>query len=223
MKNTLLITLLGTAVTLATPSVSFADHGHSFKNGTQKHNHKNRSQWHNKSPRNKHVINHNNHRKPVHTQNATVAKRNNNTTFSITWNTSGPIFTYSNVPQVQHNHHYQKPRRIVKQNHGALIYKRIHKQAKRIQQGIRNGQLVNREARRLQQEQHHIKQMMVQYKRDGRINRYERDKLNQLLNVASNNIYRKSNNHRTRYTQRNQPRSNHNNVNNNYYHHFVQF
>lgn len=238
MKHTLLIALLGATVTLATPSLSFADNGHKFKNGSLDQNHTHKYKQRNKSQQVKNDRRHKNDKKrfvskPKATnrthkhvnkhvtkkhqvvKNHRDHKKNNNTSFSITWNTGGPIFTYGNLPQ---NHGYQKPRRHVKPNHAAVIYKRIHNQANRIQNGVRNGQLVNREVRRLQQEQGHIKHTMAQYKRDGRINRHESSRLNQLLDVASNNIYQKTNNHRTRYTQRRN-----NNGYNNYNNHFVQF
>lgn len=230
MKQTLLIALLGATVTLATPSLSFADNGHKFKNGSLDHNHKyrNKDRRHYKNDKkrvvakpaktnrtNRHVTKKHVTKKHHVFKNHHNRKRDNKSSFSITFNSGGPVFTYGNLPQ---NHGYQKPRRHVKPNHSALIYKRIHNQANRIQHGIRSGQLVNREVRRLQQEQGHIKHTMAQYKRDGRINRYESSKMNQLLDISSNNIYQKSNNHRTRYTQRRN-----NNGYNNYNNHFVQF
>lgn len=237
MKHTLLIALLGATVTLATPSLSFADNNYKFKNGDLDHNHQqkykhkknkqqvkeNRRQHKNDKKRfvakppkshrtNKQVRkDRHNNRQIVKNKQRHNKHNDSNPTFSITWNTGGPIFTYGNETR---NHGYNKSYKKNYKNRGKRIYKRLNNQANRIQHGVQNGQLVNREVRSLRHEQRNIKQTMSHYNRDGHINKYESSELNQLLDVASKNIHRKSNNRRTRYVQ------NHNNYNNN---HFVQY
>ena len=253
MNKTLLIALLGATITLATPSLSFADNGYKFKSGSaernHQHKHKHGTRHHHKNnnkkfvakpPKKRQVVKQtkrvvkNNHannknkrdyRKNQYTnqRNAQYNKqrnsqhnyKNNNRSgdpsFSITWNAGNSTVTYGNG---SFNNGYNNGHN--KRNTGKLIYGRLNTQASRIRNGINNGQLVNREVSRLRNEQRNIKQTMSHYKRDGHLNRYERSKLNQLLDVASNNIQRKSTNHRTRYAQ------NHNHYNN-YNNHFVQF
>jgi len=231
MKHTLLIALLGATVTLATPSLSFADNGYKFKSGldnnhSQKdqkaHARKDRRQHkndhkrfvakppkphrvikqiqrdHNKNrQRNKQVVknghkNKHGYNKHGHNDHNYHNKHKNKPSFSVSWNVGDSTISYGNDAYVYDNG-YQK-------NRGKRIYKRINRQANRIQNGINNGQLVKREVRKLRYEQRDIKQTMSHYKRDGHLNRYERSKLNHLLDVASNNIQRKSNNRRTRYS-----------------------
>lgn len=241
MNKILLISLLGATVTLATPSLSFADNGYKFKSGTLDHDHiykhkhqksratkkshqsKKRHQTKNKHknfvakpPKQRQIATHtkrlvknshthNNHKSDYRNKPHNNRSHNNNEpTFSISWNVGGSTITYGNG---DFNRSYNK------RNQGKRIYKRIHRQANRIQQGVNNGQLVNREVRKLRREQRRIKQTLSHFKSDGRLNRKERSKMNQLLDVASNNIHRKSNNSRTRYAQ------NYNNYNN----HFVQY
>ena len=131
---------------------------------------------------------------------------NNKPAFSISWNVGNSGVTYGNNSH-SYNHTYYNNGRIAntnkhyQKNRGRKIYKRLNRQANRIQNGINNGQLVHREVRKLRREQRDIKQTLSHYKRDGHLNKYERSKLMKLLDIASNNIHRKSNNHKTRYSQ----------------------
>ena len=243
MKHTLLIALLGATVTLATPSLSFADNGYKFKGGVDHIDNQHRQKSHANKERRQHKndhkkfvakppkqhrlnkqtkrdLNKNRHRnrqivkkghgnKNKHSYNKHGHNnynkhrdnQHNKPSFSISWNVGDSTVSYGNDAydygyNDTYNHGY-------KQNRGKRIYKRIHKQANRIQHGINNGQLVKREVRKLRYEQRDIKQTMSHYKRDGHLNRYERSKLNQLLDVASNNIQRKKNNRLTRYSRHN--------------------
>ena len=251
MKHTLLIALLGATISLATPSLSFADNGYKFKNGENQkyskhhkqnnrhnrqksHANKNRSQHKNnqkrfvaKPPKPHRVIkqikrdlnktrhhdkrvtrnnrSHNNkhrynkQRNNNHNYRKNHNYHNNKPSFSISWNVGDSTISYGNDRHYStYNKSYNKDHR---RNHGKRIYARIHNQANRIQHGINSGQLVKREVRKLRREQRDIKQTLNHYKRDGRLNRYERQELNQLLDIASNHIHRKSNNHLTRYTR----------------------
>ncbi len=250
MKQILLIALLGVTVTLATPSLSFADNGYRANGGSdykldqqrqkahankQRRQHRNdhkkfvakpqkphrvikqikrdlnKTRHHNKQfvknkhgHNNKHGYNkhgHNNHKKHGYNKNY----HNNKPSFSISWNVGDSTVAYGNNGYNQnyntgYNNGYNKSHR---KNRGKRIYSRIHNQANRIQHGINNGQLVKREVRKLRHEQRDIKQTLAHYKRDGRLNRYERNELNQLLDIASGNIHRKRNNRLTRYSRHN--------------------
>lgn len=256
MNKTILIALLGAAVTLATPTLSYADNGYKFqskaldKNHQYKHKHghkhhhnkvkknhnkkKNRQFVYNKHGYDRHGFNkygfnrhgynkhgynksgynrygYNRHGYNRHGYNKKGYNRhgynkhkqhysyhNTKPSFSISWNVGDSTVSYGNDHYAYnngYNNHHKKHR-------GKKIYKRLNNQANRIQNGINNGQLVHREVSKLRHEQRDIKNTLSYYKRDGHLNRYERNKLNQLLDVASQNIHRKSNNHRTRYSQR---------------------
>lgn len=244
MKKTLLIALLGATVTLATPTLSYADNGYKFQSKAldrdhrykhkhgHKHNHnksrvksnhrhnknkhKNRQFVFNKHGYNKHGYNkygfnrhgynkhgynrhgynkhgYNKHGYNRHGYTRHAYSNNDNSSFSISWNIGDSTISYGN-DHYNSGHNYNKHR-------GKKIYKRINNQANRIQRGINNGQLVKREVRKLRHEQRHIKNTLAHYKHDGHLNRYERSKMNQLLDIASNNIHRKSNNRLTRYSR----------------------
>ncbi len=85
-------------------------------------------------------------------------------------------------------------------NHAARINKRLDRQARRIRRGIQNGQLVRREIRVLRDEQYRIENRLAHFRSDGRLNRHERNKINRMLDVASNHIRTKRHN---RVTQNN--------------------
>lgn len=246
MKHTLLIALLGATVTLATPSISFADNGYRAKGGMEqadfqnnqkthaskdRRNHKNKQKrFVAKSPNQKHYTKNHNKRKHGYNKHGYnkygfnkygynrhgfnkhgfnkqgynkhgYDKHKNKPSFSISWNVGDSTISYGNDAYAynqgyDNNHNYKKQR-------GRKIYKRINRQANRIQNGINNGQLVTREVRKLRHEQRNIKQTMSHFKRDGYLDKYERSELNQLLNIASQNIHRKSNNRLTRYSRQN--------------------
>lgn len=174
----------------------------------------NKDKRHNKGNRHNNVKKHHNKNRYVdkHRNNKRDFQRNhrsnqrnhhNEPSFSISWDLGNSRIEYGNVARG-----YQQP--VYNRHAGKRIYKRIHRQANRIQRGVENGQLVRREVKHLRREQRHIKNTLSSYKRDSRLNRYERSKLNQLLDVASNNIHRKSNNRLTRY---NKPNHRYNNQN----------
>lgn len=269
MKQTLLIALLGATVSLAAPTLTYADSGYKFqskalerdhkykhKHGHKhhhhhkskvkknRHNNKNRQFVYNKQGYDRHGYNkhgynrhgfnrsgynrhgynkygfnrhgYNRHGYNKHGYNKNGYNRHGydrhrkhrNDSFSITWNVGDSTISYGNTQYGYNNQH--------KQYRGKKIYKRLNNQANRIQNGINSGQLIHREVSKLRHEQRDIKNTLSYYKRDGHLNRYERNKLNQMLDVASQNIHRKSTNHRTRYTQ-----YNHNHYDNYTYH--VQF
>ncbi len=76
------------------------------------------------------------------------------------------------------------------------IQKREQNQEKRIDQGVKSGQLTPREAGKLERQQARIRQNESRMKSDGKLTRKERRKLTKEQNRASRNIYRKKHNNR---------------------------
>ena len=211
MKNSILIALLGITVAVVTPSLSFADNEYRF--GPNKDHNKSYNKGHSKGHANKHM-NKNRHvakakpPKPHHNRRHNAfTKFNNNkhyknyghhkpkTSFSITYGNNLPGLVYGHeLPQ----------RHVYKDTHGYKnsIYQRQDNQARRIRKGIKKGQLVRREIRRLREEQRHIDSELAYFKRDGRLNRHERSKLHHMLDIADNNIRNKRHNQLTRYSKR---------------------
>lgn len=66
---------------------------------------------------------------------------------------------------------------------------REHRQQHRITQGVKSGELTQREARTLRREQRAIRAEERAYKADGHLDRAERRDLHQDLDQASRNIY----------------------------------
>ncbi|MEE9310746.1 MAG: hypothetical protein V3U64_06965 [Cocleimonas sp.] len=83
------------------------------------------------------------------------------------------------------------------------IHQRLNNQSRKIRKGVKKGQLVRWEARKLRNEQHRIENRLSQFRYDGRLNRYERKKIHKLLDVAGKNIRNKRHNHITKRSQRN--------------------
>lgn len=75
---------------------------------------------------------------------------------------------------------------------------RIERQQKRINKGVRNGELTNRESRKLRKQQRYIKKINRQFKKDGHLSHHERKNLKRKLNLASKRIYRLKHNDRYR-------------------------
>lgn len=66
---------------------------------------------------------------------------------------------------------------------------RQHRQAKRIEQGVRSGQLTAHEAARLRAEQARINRLEHLAERDGHVNHYERARIRAAQHAASRHIY----------------------------------
>ena len=226
MKNPLLIALLGLTVSVVTPSIATAD---DFKFGPNKSykNDQNRGHKHNNRHAKKHVAKQHNrkhrvarakppklphqrliakHKNKIHNRHNKRHdnKRHHNKSkpsFSITWNSNTPDVTYGNGYYGYDNDSYYNdaPR------YANSIYDRQQRQQRKIRKGMDKGQLVKREVKRLRQEQRQIKHRLANYKRDGRLNRHERARLHQMLDVAANNIRNKRNNGLTRWSN---PRNN---------------
>jgi len=76
------------------------------------------------------------------------------------------------------------------------INKRQANQEKRIQQGVRSGQLTGREAARLQKGQARVARMKRRAKSDGTVTKRERARIQHQQNVQSRRIARKKHNAR---------------------------
>jgi hypothetical protein len=77
------------------------------------------------------------------------------------------------------------------------IQKREQNQEKRIEQGVKSGQLTPNETGRLEAQQAKIKQDEERMKADGKLTKAERKKLKREQDRASKNIYRKKHNDKT--------------------------
>jgi predicted transglutaminase-like cysteine proteinase len=76
------------------------------------------------------------------------------------------------------------------------IQKREAIQQKRIDQGVKSGQLTPKETGKLERQQTKIKQDEERMKADGKLTPQERRKLKREQNRANRNIYRKKHNER---------------------------
>jgi uncharacterized protein YjbI with pentapeptide repeats len=63
------------------------------------------------------------------------------------------------------------------------------RQERRIYQGVQSGQLTSREFRRLENQQGRINAAAARMRADGRLNRLERARLNQMQNRSNRSIY----------------------------------
>ncbi len=77
------------------------------------------------------------------------------------------------------------------------VDKREVRQQKRIDQGVKSGQLTPKEANRLEKQQAKIKADEANAKADGKVTPKERAKLTKEQNKASRNIYKKKHNQKT--------------------------
>lgn len=76
---------------------------------------------------------------------------------------------------------------------------RIERQHKRIKNGVRNGELTKKEAKKLRKQHRQIKKLNKQFKKDGHLSRHERKTLQRELDRASKRIYRLKHNDRYRH------------------------
>ncbi len=75
---------------------------------------------------------------------------------------------------------------------------RIERQHKRINKGVRMGELTKKEAHKLRKQHRHIKKLSRQFNKDGHLSRFERKTLKRELNLASHRIYDLTHNDRNR-------------------------
>lgn len=74
---------------------------------------------------------------------------------------------------------------------------RLDRQAKRIRRGVRSGELTRHEARKLRKRQRRLHDKAYEFAGQG-FDRHERRKMKRLLDAASDDIYRKKHNQRSR-------------------------
>ena len=77
------------------------------------------------------------------------------------------------------------------------VDRRERRQQKRIEQGVRSGELTPREANKLERRESKIQRDKEKAKADGKVTPAERRKLNREQNRTSRAIYRKKHNNRT--------------------------
>jgi len=79
-----------------------------------------------------------------------------------------------------------------------VVNRREHRQQRRIQQGVRSGELTPQETRRLERQQAKIRHDEARAKSDGTVTPQERRRLNRELNRSSRDIYRQKHDAQTR-------------------------
>jgi len=84
------------------------------------------------------------------------------------------------------------------QTHTPVINHREHRQERRINQGVRSGELTHNEARHLRGDERRIREDKRMARADGRVSRGERKHLRREENRTSRAIYRKKHNDRLR-------------------------
>ncbi len=80
-----------------------------------------------------------------------------------------------------------------------VIDARERNQQKRIEQGVKSGELTNAETRKLERQEGKIKADEMIAKKDGKVTPAERRKLHRELNRESKRIYRKKHNARIQH------------------------
>ena len=78
----------------------------------------------------------------------------------------------------------------------AQVNVRQQNQKDRTKQGVKSGELTNREVNRIKTQQKHVQHLENKTKSDGVVTKKEKVKLNAAQNAASSSIYRKKHNKR---------------------------
>ena len=96
--------------------------------------------------------------------------------------------------------HRDRAHNQARQDHRARhsVDAREHRQHKRIEQGVRSGQLTRDETKGLAAQQRDIRQKEKQYRSDGKFTKEERKDVQQDLNQASKDIYKEKHDAETR-------------------------
>lgn len=84
------------------------------------------------------------------------------------------------------------------QTHTPVINHREHRQERRINQGVRSGELTRNEAHHLRRDERHIRNQKRMAMETGRMNRAERRRLRREEHRTSRAIYRDKHNRRVR-------------------------
>lgn len=98
------------------------------------------------------------------------------------------------------NEHRDGARAAARHGHPARhsVDAREHRQHKRINQGVRSGQLTKEETKDLAAQQHEIRQEERQYRSDGKFTKEERKDVQQDMDKASKDIYQEKHDAETR-------------------------
>lgn len=81
-------------------------------------------------------------------------------------------------------------------NRQQVVKKREQNQEKRIQEGVKSGELTTKEAQRLERKQAHIKKMEEKAMSDGKMTKGEFKHIENAQDRASHSIHRKKHNNR---------------------------
>ncbi|MEZ5535490.1 MAG: hypothetical protein R3F02_07665 [Thiolinea sp.] len=105
------------------------------------------------------------------------------------------IMTTPAMARPHNNHNFERIHPVRHCVSGQQINNRQARQNRRINQGVRSGELVNWEERELRQEQRQIRKAERRMRSDGCMSRPEFNRLMSRLDRASDRIYQLKNNH----------------------------
>lgn len=97
----------------------------------------------------------------------------------------------------KHNAAVGNPNSPSSQRMQADVQRNINQQS-RIEQGVKSGQLTNREAGRLERGQAHVNHMEARAGRDGHVGPHEQSRIQSAENRQSNHVYKEKHDHQTR-------------------------
>jgi uncharacterized membrane protein YebE (DUF533 family) len=101
------------------------------------------------------------------------------------------------IDRDKHNGAVGNPNSASSQRMQADVQRNVNEQ-RRIEQGIKSGQLTNREAGRLERGQAHVNQMEARAGRDGHVGPHEQQRIQAAENHQSNHIYNQKHDRQTR-------------------------
>lgn len=171
---------------------------HDSKHGIRKHG--TRKNGYRYGPR-KHIRNHDRKHYPRRHHNHRYY--NDHDSWFLDFFTVAPFYTAPvyNVPvysaPVYAEPVYAEP--VYEKTYKTNIWDRQKNQQRRINSGLKNGQLTQREARLSRLELHKIRDRIAHFKADGHFSHYERKQIQRMLDRSSDFIYKRKHNSVTRY------------------------
>jgi hypothetical protein len=127
---------------------------------------------------------------------------------ALMWSSAGWAAERSNRPEnrqpqgIARNERIDQPTAVANSRVTRSIERRGDTQTRRIQHGIRSGEITRPEARRLMKEQGRIDRAYDRARSDGRLNRHEHRQLHKMQDRTSRHIYRFKPNPGSRYGHR---------------------
>lgn len=125
------------------------------------------------------------------------------------------------VGHAEWNNHFKQSHHEQRHNNSYFwkdVEHRQHKQASRIQRGIKKGQLTRREAKQLHREQKHVAKQIRHLRRDNHLSRHDKREVVEHLDYVSGKIRNLKHNqhyaHRDHYSHKKQSRHVYSNDNN---------